>query len=351
MQTAILNNRLTSFIRQHGVLCMLIAVVGFQIIQSYQTQGTLRVLGYATNISISELLNITNQNRAANSLGSLALNSQLNSAAQAKANHMIQNNYWAHYAPDGTSPWFFVNNAGYSYSKAGENLAYGYNSSSGVLTGWMNSPSHAANILDSSFTEVGFGTADGANFQGGENTVVVAFYAQPQASAPVQQPSQQEPPATSNTPPAQQQTTQQSPPVTADTADEEPAEVAEASEEPEEAPLSEDEEARIIESQYTLTRLEDGSEIEDVNGIPPAPKGTTITNLDIILSGDAPASMYLSVGALMVLTGIYLVRHTRAIYQFMVHGEHFIVGHPLLEAGLIYAVLWLVLAGTYGVIL
>ena len=341
-------------LKGHAVALVLLFAIGIQMQQAYQQNGSLQVLGFATNISPGDLLAITNQNRANNGLGALQLNAQLSTAAQNKANHMIANNYWAHFAPDGTSPWFFVNNAGYAYQKAGENLAYGYATSAAVMIGWMNSPSHAANILDGDYQEVGFATANGASFQGGENTVVVALYGQPSSFTPPVVPEPEPTPVTAPTQPQtpQQQTQNPTPQqqtnevaLTADSAAEEVIEVTEVQEE------ATNEEARQIESQYTLNRLGDEAEIGGVNGIPPAPSSNTITNLEIILSGDAPTSMYVTTGLLLLLTGVYIIRHTKAIYQVVVHGEHFIVGHPLLEASIVYAALWLMLVGTYGVIL
>jgi len=141
------------------------------------------VLAYATGISVSDLLASTNQVRAANGLGPLTLNAKLNSGAQAKANDMIAKNYWAHNAPDGTQPWAFFISAGYTYTSAGENLAYGFDTSGQVVNGWMNSPEHRANVLGN-YADVGFGFASGPNYQGGPNTVVVGFYGVPHITAP-----------------------------------------------------------------------------------------------------------------------------------------------------------------------
>lgn len=143
------------------------------------------VLAYATNISHSGLLASTNSHRANNGAGALSLNSQLNAAAQAKAQDMVNRNYWSHQTPDGQQPWVFITNAGYQYQAAGENLAYGFMTSNSTVTGWMNSPSHKSNMLDANFTEVGFGYANSANFvANGQQTVVVAMYAKPLAAQP-----------------------------------------------------------------------------------------------------------------------------------------------------------------------
>lgn len=149
---------------------------------------TQSVLAYATNINASGLLSSTNQRRSAAGVASLTTNSKLNSAAQAKANDMATRNYWAHNTPEGNPPWVFINNAGYSYTKAGENLACGFNDSTSVITGWYNSAAHKANLLDSSFKEVGFGIVNASNYNCGEwaaspQTIVVAMYGTPTVSA------------------------------------------------------------------------------------------------------------------------------------------------------------------------
>lgn len=143
----------------------------------------MQVLGYATSISVTDLYNLTNQERTDNGLPVLTLNGKLNSAAKAKANHMIANDYWAHVAPDGTTPWSFIVNAGYSYSTAGENLAKNFNTSGGVIAGWMGSATHRANILSSAYKDVGFAAVNGV-LQGEETTLVVAMYGAPSAPAP-----------------------------------------------------------------------------------------------------------------------------------------------------------------------
>lgn len=141
------------------------------------------VLAYATEISSRQLLIETNERRTADSKPNLKLNESLSSAAQAKANDMAMKNYWSHYTPTGEAPWKFIDKTGYAYSKAGENLAYGFATSNETVNGWMNSPTHKANMLDNTFTEVGFGFANSADFNGsGQETIVVAMYGKPSDS-------------------------------------------------------------------------------------------------------------------------------------------------------------------------
>lgn len=139
-----------------------------------------QTLAYATNVSRQGLLDATNTQRQARSLGALALNSQLSGAAQAKADDMAAKNYWSHQTPEGKQPWDFIESAGYKFQKAGENLAYGFSTNTTTVSGWMNSQSHKDNLLDESFLEVGFGIANMSNYQSqGPQTIVVALYARP----------------------------------------------------------------------------------------------------------------------------------------------------------------------------
>ncbi len=46
---------------------------------------------------------------------------------------------------------------GYAYSALGENIAAGKVTPEGTIKQWMNRSGHRANILNSKFTEIGFG--------------------------------------------------------------------------------------------------------------------------------------------------------------------------------------------------
>jgi hypothetical protein len=138
------------------------------------------VLGESQDFSSTSLLSDTNKDRQLDHEGTLSVNENLANAAQAKAEDMVNNNYWSHTSPSGATPWSFISNSGYQYQSAGENLAYGFNSSAAVEKAWMNSPEHKANILDGSYKDVGFGVAEAANYLGqGPKVVVVAEYGQP----------------------------------------------------------------------------------------------------------------------------------------------------------------------------
>lgn len=136
------------------------------------------VLGISTNISTADIINLTNERRIAQGVRPVKENALLNAAAAAKAKDMIAQNYWAHFAPDGKTPWGFISQAGYKYSVAGENLARDFDTSSAVVVAWMNSPSHKQNLLDNSFTEIGVAVTEG-NLNGVNGSLVVQMFASP----------------------------------------------------------------------------------------------------------------------------------------------------------------------------
>lgn len=136
------------------------------------------VLGDSTSISIQDLLTYTNLKRQANGLAPLKLNEKLNHAAEQKAKHMLAQNYWAHVAPDGTTPWVFIKDSGYEYLYAGENLARGFSTGSEVVDAWMNSPTHKENMLSPNYTDIGFAVLPGA-LTGNDTVLVVQMFGSP----------------------------------------------------------------------------------------------------------------------------------------------------------------------------
>lgn len=280
------------------------------------------VLGYATDVSSSALLADTNSQRAAQGEKALAINSQLTAAAQAKANDMAARDYWSHVTPDGQQPWVFIDNAGYSYQAAGENLAYGFGTSAQIIDAWMNSPEHRANILNASYQDVGFGIINIANYQGeGPQTLVVAMYAQPLV-APV---ATATPTPTKPTPTAAPtQTTQTAPtpatPIT--TATPEPAQNATTKTASNSAAAAQP--TRAL-SEERVARIQ-------------------------LMTGAAWSQLALAAlaGGIIVL---FLLRHTFAWHKALVKGERFVLHHPALDAaGATVIVVSLLLVQTTGLI-
>ncbi len=129
------------------------------------------VLGISYTINESDLLENTNRQRVLNGVAPLQLSPKLSDAARRKVSNMFEKNYWAHFAPDGTTPWSFIKATGYEYLFAGENLAKGFTNSSDVVNAWMDSPTHRENLLSPKYTEIGFAIQEGSLT--GEDTVVV----------------------------------------------------------------------------------------------------------------------------------------------------------------------------------
>ncbi len=318
------------------VVVMVVLGMFFGGVRPEQRVNNPATLAYATEMSIQGLLQYTNSQRASNGLGSLTINSKLNTSAQAKANNMVSRDYWAHNTPDGDEPWVFIDATGYQYQKAGENLAYGFTNSEATVIGWMNSPTHRANILDQTYNEVGFGFLNADNFvQTGQETIVVAHYGESLKVAT-------SPPATTvetkaQTPATKNATTQKKnveepatvEPVVDETTIEEPA--------PEAQPLS----AERVNQPITTE-----------NPVPQETPSTNITRLQRITGGRAPwSALAVSMISFAIVT-IWLVKHAVLVKRFVMHGEHFVAHHPILDVGVVsIAAIAVYLSQSSGVVL
>ena len=181
------NNQKAKLLHSGSLSLFIFSLIAFQLVLGFVNKVFPRVLGYAANISPAEVIRLTNAQRAASGLGVLTENSALDGAALAKGNDMLAKSYWAHFAPDGTSPWSFFLNFGYKYKYAGENLARDFPDASSAVAAWMNSPSHKENILNPNYREIGIGVVEG-NLAGVETTVIVQFFGAPlsgEAAIPV----------------------------------------------------------------------------------------------------------------------------------------------------------------------
>lgn len=158
------------------VILFTLVIVLFVIASSGQT--LLRKTKLTALVLPKVLVDYTNQNRLASHYPGLTINPVLQKAAQMKADDMVAKGYFAHRSPDGRSPWYWFEQAGYDFVYAGENLAVNFNESADVNNAWMNSPSHKANILNSHFTEIGIATAEGM-YQGKQTTFVVQMFGTP----------------------------------------------------------------------------------------------------------------------------------------------------------------------------
>ena len=109
-----------------------------------------------------EVVRLVNVERAKNGLSPLTEDWELSRVARYKSQDMRDRNYFSHTSPTYGSPFQMMKSFGISYKSAGENIARGYKTPSAVVSGWMNSSGHRANILNPSFTHIGVGfVADG----------------------------------------------------------------------------------------------------------------------------------------------------------------------------------------------
>jgi uncharacterized protein YkwD len=120
---------------------------------------------FATTVE-ALVLQGTNMERVKNGLAPLSADVKLASIARAHSEDMLTNNYFSHTSIAGCTAGCRLNNAQYGWRSYGENIYWmsGYNLSaadtaSKIVSGWMNSPGHRANILSSTFTVSGVGIA------------------------------------------------------------------------------------------------------------------------------------------------------------------------------------------------
>jgi uncharacterized protein YkwD len=109
---------------------------------------------------------LLNAHRAAARLAPLRLERKLSKAADAHVRDMARRRYFAHDSLDGATFLDRIRAAGYlkhaAVWAAGENIAWGSGARStprSITKAWMGSPDHRANILSSTFRDIGIGVA------------------------------------------------------------------------------------------------------------------------------------------------------------------------------------------------
>lgn len=109
-----------------------------------------------------QVVELVNEYRASYGLQPLTYSAELSDGARLKSQDMSDNGYFDHNSPTYGTPYQMMKSLGISYQSAGENIAKGYRTAEAVVTAWMNSEGHRANILNADYTEIGVGyEADG----------------------------------------------------------------------------------------------------------------------------------------------------------------------------------------------
>ncbi|NLL01435.1 MAG: LysM peptidoglycan-binding domain-containing protein [Mollicutes bacterium] len=111
----------------------------------------------------TEVVKLINSERTKAGRAVLTENSNLSNAARLKSEDFVNNKYFSHESPTYGSPFNMLSSLGITYTAAAENIASGQRNAEEVMKYWMNSPGHRANILSSSYNQIGVGVARDQN--------------------------------------------------------------------------------------------------------------------------------------------------------------------------------------------
>lgn len=135
-----------------------------------------------TKAGVISQTNLERKNNGA--LPALKENPMLDAAAQIKLKDMFAKQYFEHISPSGVGPGDLADKVGYDYIYSGENLALGnFNGDIDLVTAWMNSPGHRANILNNKYQEIGVAVGKGM-FEGRETWLAVQEFGMPRSACP-----------------------------------------------------------------------------------------------------------------------------------------------------------------------
>ncbi|MBU6370809.1 MAG: CAP domain-containing protein [Patescibacteria group bacterium] len=138
-----------------------------------------------TALDDGQIIYWTNIARADNGgLSALSENSTLDKIASIRVADMFAKQYFDHYSPTGDNVSKEADTNGYSYITIGENIAEGnFGGSHGLVTAWMNSPGHRANILNTKYTEIGVAAEEGT-YQGNRVWIAGQVFGEPASACP-----------------------------------------------------------------------------------------------------------------------------------------------------------------------
>jgi len=180
-----------------GIFCLVIWSLKFLVPTA--------VIYAAPGIDATDLMARVNQERTQRFIPALVTHSSLTLAANSKANDMLARSYFAHVDPDGKYVWPKIEAAGFTpYLTVGENLAMDFSSAGDVISAWMNSPTHRANIVNEKFEDQGMASVYGQYEPSHDSVIVVSLfgtlYKSIKATAPAPAATTPKPVATKPTP-------------------------------------------------------------------------------------------------------------------------------------------------------
>ncbi len=118
--------------------------------QEVKNENNNTVVSYAEKV-----VKLVNEERAKEGLAPLGIDKNVEKAALVRAKE-IQSSF-SHTRPNGSSFATVLKENGVTYRGAGENIAWGQKTPEQVVTAWMNSPGHRANIMNAKYTKIGVG--------------------------------------------------------------------------------------------------------------------------------------------------------------------------------------------------
>jgi len=169
------NNQKPRLLHPPAILLVALFLLAFQFSLNLLKQNKPGVLGYASKISLDEVLRLTNEKRSQAGLSPLKLDPTLSQAAKNKGEDMLAKDYWAHVSPSGVEPWKFFLDVGYKYRYAGENLARDFSDAASIVSAWMASPTHRDNMLSPKYEDIGLAVVEG-DLAGADATIVVQLF-------------------------------------------------------------------------------------------------------------------------------------------------------------------------------
>jgi uncharacterized protein YkwD len=110
-----------------------------------------------TDREVASFVKLMNEHRRSLGLSPLIWDSRVAAVAKAHSRDMYERDYFSHITPEGRTTWDRLAKRGVTYSRAGENIAWGQTTGRAVLEAWLDSPHHRENIERGSFTHHGVG--------------------------------------------------------------------------------------------------------------------------------------------------------------------------------------------------
>ncbi|WP_339251869.1 S-layer homology domain-containing protein [Sporosarcina sp. FSL W8-0480] len=110
-----------------------------------------------------ETINLVNKERQSKGVNQLSHDLDLTKIAQIKAEDMAKNGYFDHTSPTYGSVGNMLATFNYTWTAYGENIAMGQRTPEQAVNGWINSPGHYRNMMNTNFTNIGSGYATSNN--------------------------------------------------------------------------------------------------------------------------------------------------------------------------------------------